>query len=232
MRSFLLLPLVLLSLPGCHRAIRLPPPGPTPPRELTFERGLNHRARLEEYELPQVSVTWAPIHTVTLSGLPVGVQNVDLHQTRTFTLQRGGVPLMQVVCEATQRGTQTTWGSLGRDDSRHEYHCRGNDFTLDVIETGDDVYAGSATRGGASLELHSTNDMAEGIADTLSGFHLTRGPVWLGAFECFFGGSAWLLPQLTPLDRELAELTMLAIVSTDGWLGRSATDNVPGRHGG
>jgi len=211
---------------GCHQAIRLPRNVTAAPG-VPVERGFNSRAKLLNFEIPSVKVDYDQTHSLKVNGLPFGVQKVDTRQTRTFVINKAGTQLASASCVATQKGTEMKWGSLGRDDSRHELNCAADGFELSVKETGDDIFNGMATRGDVSLRLVSTNDMAEGAPASLSGFHVYRGTKWLGSFEYFYGGKVYLAGDLTPEELDAFAMTTLSVVSTDGWLGKTPSDNEP-----
>ena len=72
--------------------------------------------------------------------------------------------------------------------------------------------------GGVALEVVSTIDFTDGKQGwSPAGFHLRRDGRWLGTFEYFKDGKAYLAPDLAPEEHAAVLAAVVSISSTGRW---------------
>ena len=228
-RTFSSLPVafVLLTSVACTRQIRVPAPVGQQPEVLEISRGVNASATVGEYQLSRVSVVQPqPTTSVNLHlGDIVGKKKVDETRVFSFSMTKRGAPLTTASCTGHQFGDVNTIMGTRTDKTQHVLTCRGSVFSMQIDEPSKNSLTGTVSAGDQQFVVETTNDMARGLPESVNGFTLRQGGNWVASVEYFWGGRAYLSPSLSSEERDSAMTAVLALLSTNHWLGRDANEN-------
>ena len=218
---FAVLVLAALTTFSCTRVLRLPRVDATPVVG-EFEKGINQRTKVFDFEVPEVKKDTQRSDSVTLKFGGTKLGGSEKQQQRSnLTVQRGGQPLVAVECLSRQEGVTVSRTEF----SRHTFNCTGAGFTLEVQEPREDRFIGSARVVAVEVAFESNDEMEKGIPQYPTGFHLTANGRWVGTFEYFDGGKAYLRPDLSGPERDAVLAVMVVLQSTDGWLAKDLGAN-------
>lgn len=206
---------------SCARAIHLPRLD-APPVVGQFEKGINQRTKLFDFEVPEVKKDTQRSDSITLKfgGAKLGGTEKQNQRSNLMVL-RGGQPLVAVECLSQQEGVTID----RREFSRHTFSCNGSGFALSLQEPRDDAFVGTARVGPVDVAFESTDELDKGIPQYPTGFHLTENGRWVATFEYFDGGKAYLRPDLSGPERDAVLAVMVVLQSTDGWLAKNLGAN-------
>lgn len=220
--------LCVLSVSGCVRAIKLP----TSKSDVVsspVKKGVNASMAAFDFETSGVDVQiFNGTGNLTVTGLPVSLDRVDLKQTRSFDVRQGSKTVAHPACTLTQKGQFVAWGGVTADDQTNRaVDCNDANFSLELKQNRSKGYVGTAVKGDVHLRIVSGLEMAKGPSSNsiANGFHLYRENEWVGSVEYFYGGKFYLPPSLTPDEREAVLLTGLTIACTDGYLFAKPDEN-------
>jgi hypothetical protein len=210
-----------LTALSCARAIRLPRLE-APPIVGQFEKGINQRTKLFDFEVPEVKKDTQRSDSITLKfgGAKLGGTEKQ-NQRSSLVVLRGGQPLVAIECLSQQEGVTID----RREFSRHTFSCNGSDFALSLQEPREDVFTGTARVGPVDVAFESTDELEKGLPQYPTGFHLTVNGRWAASFEYFDGGKAYLRPDLAGPERDAVLAVMVVLQSTDGWLAKNLGAN-------
>lgn len=206
--------LVLASACAPARSVVLPVGSEAPLASATIESGAKNRTRVFDFEIPRVDASRQRGFVFKLG--PITVNKGRHTQERKFTIERAGAPLItNVSCMSVNQEQRE--GALVY--YRHSYSCSSESgFELQVDQTSQALFNGTVKYGGVSLEVVSTIDFTDGKQGwSPSGFHLRRDGRWLGTFEYFRDGKAYLAPDLAPEEHDAVLAAVVSISSTGRW---------------
>jgi len=214
----IVLPVVALTLAsgcaGAARSVVLPVSMEAPLATATIETGAKQRTRVFDFEIPRVAASRQKGFVFKLG--PVTLNKGRTSQERKFTIERSGSPFItDVNCMSVNQEQRE--GLLVY--YRHSYTCSSpSGFELQVDQTSQALFNGTVKYGGVALEVVSTIDFTDGKQGwSPAGFHLRRDGRWLGTFEYFKDGKAYLAPDLAPEEHAAVLAAVVSISSTGRW---------------
>lgn len=206
---------VVVSACAAPRSISLPVTTQTAPASSTIEvSGSKFRTRVFDVEIPRVELGKRRGFALKLG--PVTVNKNRTTQERKFSIERGGAPIAtDVNCMSVNQEQRE--GLLVY--SRHTYTCSSQSgFELAIDQQNEAVFSGKAKLGHVDLEVISTIEFTDGKKGwSPSGFHVRRDGRWLGTFEYFKQGKAYLAPDLSPEEHDAVLAAVVTISSTGRW---------------